>query len=223
MFDESNYFIKTTYDKEKLLNYGFVLKDGYYSYKASFSDKNLSFIINIGLNKIQTTVYDNLNNCEYLLFKIKNTLGDYNVKIKNEYDAFLKDIKEKCFVKQLFKEIITNQLIDYALKRYPIKLDYPFESDICVLRSLINQKWIGIIMLVQAKKLLKNKDETLIEIINLKVAPEIKDWLLKKDNIYPSYHMNKKYWISVILNNNIDLELLKFLLDESYQEVNKNR
>ena len=83
MFDESNYFIKTTYDKEKLLNYGFVLKVGYYSYKASFSDKNLSFIINISQNKIQTTVYDNLNNCEYLLFKIKNTLGDYNVKIKN--------------------------------------------------------------------------------------------------------------------------------------------
>ena len=42
---------------------------------------------------------------------------------------------------------------------------------------------------------------------------------LKINGIYEAYHMNKKNWISILLNDSLDDELLFKLLDNSYRYV----
>lgn len=56
--------------------------------------------------------------------------------------------------------------------------------------------------------------------INLKVAPE--DGSELRDQypfVQPAYHMNKKYWITVVLGAKVPDKLLRSLIDGSYDLV----
>ena len=41
-------------------------------------------------------------------------------------------------------------------------------------------------------------------------------------SVLPGYHMNKKYWNTVVIDGNIPSELLQQFIDDSYQLVNKS-
>ena len=58
-----------------------------------------------------------------------------------------------------------------------------------------------------------------IEIINVKVPSNGVNDLLKKIGIYPAYHMNKKHWITIVLDDSLEDELLFRLVDDSYKLV----
>lgn len=56
--------------------------------------------------------------------------------------------------------------------------------------------------------------------INLKANPsDVVNLIETYEFIFPGYHMNKKYWITVVLVDNISDSLLKRLIDNSYLEV----
>ena len=43
--------------------------------------------------------------------------------------------------------------------------------------------------------------------------------IIDNKNIFPAYHMNKKHWISIVIDKNIKLEAIKELIDISYSLV----
>ena len=56
----------------------------------------------------------------------------------------------------------------------------------------------------------------------LKCAPEYAIELRERyPEIAPAWHMNKKHWISVILNGTVPFELISALIDNSYELTNK--
>ena len=56
--------------------------------------------------------------------------------------------------------------------------------------------------------------------INIKVKPEEVIRLQEEHKgIIPAYHMNKKHWISVVLNDCTNTSFIKNLIQESYQLV----
>jgi len=58
--------------------------------------------------------------------------------------------------------------------------------------------------------------------VNLKCNPEYAIQLREEyENIHPGYHMNKKHWNSVYINEAISGELIKELIDHSYDLVVK--
>ena len=70
-------------------------------------------------------------------------------------------------------------------------------------------------MNVPKNKLGLNSEEE-IEIINLKLKPEEIENLLKKKGYYSAYHMNKKNWLTITLDNTLTDEDLMKLIDQSY-------
>ena len=58
-----------------------------------------------------------------------------------------------------------------------------------------------------------------VEIINLKLDPEEILNLLKKQGYYKAYHMNKKSWITVILDDTLKDKEVEELIDQSYQNI----
>lgn len=48
-----------------------------------------------------------------------------------------------------------------------------------------------------------------------------RECLLSEGRCFPVYHMNKKNWISIILDSNIDFKILCNIIDESYNLVNR--
>ena len=60
----------------------------------------------------------------------------------------------------------------------------------------------------------------LTEIINLKVDKDELDNMLKNNGIYEAYHMNKKSWVSISLDDTLNDEFIIDLIDKSYSLVN---
>lgn len=63
---------------------------------------------------------------------------------------------------------------------------------------------------------LDTKDTGEIEIINVKLEPNQIKKLLKKKGFYPAYHMNKKNWITIILNDTVEDDYIMKLIEKSY-------
>jgi predicted DNA-binding protein (MmcQ/YjbR family) len=56
--------------------------------------------------------------------------------------------------------------------------------------------------------------------INLKCDPLIAEGLREKYNsVTPGYHMNKKHWNTVIMDNTIPQKIIKGMIDDSYDLV----
>ena len=106
------------------------------------------------------------------------------------------------------------QLINEILKRYDVKADYPFGDQTTIFRHKHNKKWFGVLMNIPKNKIVgESKEKT--EVLNVKVSSILKEALLQKSGIYTAYHMNKTHWISIIIAEIENKDLIT-LLDISF-------
>ena len=56
-----------------------------------------------------------------------------------------------------------------------------------------------------------------VEIINVKLNEEKIKKLLKQKGFYQAYHMNKKNWISIILDNTLSDDEIMSYIEESHR------
>ena len=207
---------------KKLLNYGFIKKINSYYYEDILLKDQFKIIVTYENNILDSKVIDLKTNEEYFLVKIKDITGEYVGKIRELYLNKIDEIIDKCFDKEIFKYKQTKDIVKYIEKTYNVKPEFLWDDDCnSALRCPDNLKWFGIIMTVTKDKL-GFKSHDLIEIIDLKIdADEIKK-LVDNKNYFPGYHMNKKYWLTIILDNSINNEVIFKLIDKSYNLVKKN-
>ncbi len=59
--------------------------------------------------------------------------------------------------------------------------------------------------------------------INLKCDPPLgRDLRERYEAIKPGYHMNKEHWITVVLDGSLEPDMIKGLIDHSYQLILKS-
>lgn len=56
----------------------------------------------------------------------------------------------------------------------------------------------------------------MVEAINVKADTMLIDSLVNEPGFYRAYHMNKRYWISILLDGSVSDETIKGLIEESY-------
>ena len=119
------------------------------------------------------------------------------------------------------REIIS----DFALTLPGAVLDKPFEDDFdtTVFRHGEGGKWFGLIMNVE-KSRVGLDGEGKIDVLNLKCDPE-ESFIVREmyGGIIPAYHMNKRHWISVILNGSVPVDFTERLTEKSYDLTRKKR
>lgn len=110
----------------------------------------------------------------------------------------------------------------YITETYGATAEFPWASSpaSAVYRHSSNKKWFAIMMDIPKSKL-GLEDEGNISVVNLKCDPLLIGSLIKDDGIYPAYHMNKSYWVSVALNGTADDEKIKWLLNLSFDLTKK--
>ena len=59
--------------------------------------------------------------------------------------------------------------------------------------------------------------DELISVMNVKVDPDDSPALCMQADIFPGYHMNKKHWISILLDRSVPLPLIEELLEKSFE------
>ena len=104
-------------------------------------------------------------------------------------------------------------VIKYCLKLPSVYEDYPFpdDNDSVTIKHKNNGKRFALIMHVRGE-----------EYLNIKTELEYSELLRKTyDYIIPAYHMNKQHWNTIILSDKCDKELIKELLEQSYDLTKK--
>ena len=89
-----------------------------------------------------------------------------------------------------------------------------------MLRHADNRKWYALVMRVSRRKFGFDSDEV-IDVVNLKLPVEMFGSFGVADGVYPTYHMNKLHWISVLLPDAPE-DVVRFLVNVSF-EVTKNK
>lgn len=97
--------------------------------------------------------------------------------------------------------------IEYLWQKYP---------DIAVFRHKDNRKWFGIIMNIPYKSLNIDKPSN-VDVLNVKINDiSLMDFLLHSMGFLPAYHMNKRHWISILLDGSVDAQKIFDLIDVSF-------
>lgn len=212
---EDTIFKNYTLNQDKLIPFGFIKKDDTYIYSKKFMDDTFRADITIdNQNKITGKIYDLDSECEYTNFRIENITGSFALTVKNHYQNILKNIRNHCFSKQYFAYSQTNRITKLIMDKYqsiPEFLWEKYPTD-AIFRNTKSSKWFGLIMNIDKSKIIP-KTQGNIEILDLKLDnPQF----LNQKGIYPAYHMNKKSWVTIILDDTLTDEKIMELVDISY-------
>ena len=215
---ENELFLKKKADPEKLLSYGFLKQKNSYILEKDLPGTDMQAVIRVSDQKINGKVFDPFAEEEYIAFRIRENLGSFASKVKDAYITLLEDIRDHCFydVPYIFDQ--TDRIVRWIEQEYHIVPDHPFakEESYAVLRNSNSQKWFGLLGEIDGTKLdLEGKTE----ILNVKADPEKINGLLETEGIYPAYHMNKKSWITIVLNDTVNDEMIHELIRYSKESV----
>lgn len=222
---ESDIFKKQIPDFERIKKFGFKKTGKNYTAEMPFMDGD--FIAKIGIaetGEVFGNVIDAENGEEFLPLRLENQEGAFVGEVRAEYEKILNDIKEKCFAQQLFILPQSNRITEKIYEKYGDRPEFMWEkfSGYGVFRNPESKKWYGLISNINKSKIDKSA-ATETEILNIKLDPdEIKE-LLKINGFYPAYHMNKKSWITIILDDTTDDDKLMELIEKSHQFTVKKK
>jgi len=213
---EDKIFKRAEININSLAEYGFERSKGFWTLERLFMNGDFKAVITVDINgHISGNVYEIATEDEYLPLRVESMDG-FATEVRNAYMEILKDIKEKCCRENVFIFPQANRLADEIYKKYGDKPVFPWDDfSGGVFKNPANGKWYAIVMDIDIRKVDKKLTGN-VEVVNIKLDPDkIKD-LHKEKGFYPAYHMNKKNWISILLNDTVPDGLLFDLLDESH-------
>lgn len=113
-------------------------------------------------------------------------------------------------------------ITQYADENYHTKPEHLWEKypSYEVLRHNSNRKWYAVIMDISRSKVGLDGEEC-IDILDVKCEPEMIHLLSAQKGFCRAYHMNKKHWITIILDGTVADEAVYNLLDMSYELTRK--
>ena len=216
---ENDIFKRTNVNFNLLEKYGFKKENNTYIFEKVFFNNDFKAIINIddkGL--ISGKVIDLQIDEEYTNIRTEMT-GEFVNNVREAYKDILIDIRKHCFETNYFISRQANRINRYIKEKYNDEPEFLWDKSPghAVYRNENKNKWYGIIMNLDLSKLDNGTGE--VEIINVKLDESKIQELLKEKGFYKAYHMSKKDWISIILNDTLKDDEIISLIDESYDLI----
>lgn len=210
-------FDKNIFNSKLAIAYGFSKVGDYYILQSDIDVENFNVIVKIGKDSFEVNVIELPFSEEYILFNVLDSKGKFVSKIRKKVNELIDDIVKSCFTSLDYRKL----LLDYVREKYGTIPEEPWEdNNHATIKTSNSKKWYGIFMYLPYKTLGLDKSGK-IDILNVKLNPELIESLIDKKHFFPAYHMNKKYWITILLDSDTDLNLVKSLIDESFKLVEK--
>lgn len=215
-------FKRKTYCADKLLKYGFSEKNGRFVYSELITDGQFRFTVEITDSGITTDVIELALNEPFVLYRIDNASGAFVGRIRAEAERILLDIADKCFYTEIFKSRQAKMITEYLQERYGDKIEFLWNRfpDNAVFRRQDNRKWYGVLLTVERKKIGLDGDGT-VEVVDLREDPEIVSALTDGKTYFAGYHMNKRHWYTICLDDTVTDSELRQRIDKSYTIARK--
>ena len=199
------------FNKEKAHAYGFVEMGEVWTYSCQILQGDFSMTVSITPDNVSFQVFDQETGDLYPQVHMESMTGSFVASVREACLEILYQIRKACFDVQDFICPQTKRIMAQVQEKYGNQLEYLWEKspDTAVLRHEDNQKWYAVVMRIPWDKLEKGR-EGLVEAVNLK-HDQVAD-LLSKKGIYPAFHMNKRYWLSLALDDSLlDEEVLELI------------
>lgn len=215
---ESSIFNRYLPDYNKLKQYGFKKKGNSFKLEQLFKDNLFKAVVTVNFEgKISGTVYDLENDDEFLPLRVESNQGAFVGEVRAAYEELLTQIRDNCFTKQYYIYPQSNRITNLVIKKYGDEPEFLWEkfTGTGIFRNKKTNKWYLAIMNVDRSKIQSEK-KGLVEIADIKLPADYVQDLIKKEHFYPGYHMNKKYWVTIILDDTVSDEKIMELIDISY-------
>ena len=222
---EDELFRRLRPNEQYLIQYGFQKQDGIYRYQTKLEDTGMYAIITVEENSVCGRVLDDLTNEEYVAVHTVGKKGNFATKVKTAYLSCLEDIAKKCFDKVMYSSIQANTMHEWMITELHDIANHPFtkshngnrttDNEFTAYKPSDSDKMYVLMFSIDKHKLDKGCDESYIDAMNIKVEPSKVSDYLQLPGFYPAYHMNKKHWVTAILDGTIKDETLKELLSKA--------
>lgn len=208
------------FNHEKAKAFGFVENRGVWNYSSQILQSDFVMTVSITTDNVRFQVFDQETGDLYPQVHMESMTGSFVASVREACLEILYQIRKACFDVQDFICPQTKRIMNQVQEKYGNQLDYLWEKspDTAVLRHEGNQKWYAVLMKISWDKLEKGR-EGLVEAVNLK-HDQVVD-LLSQKGIYPAFHMNKRYWISVAFDDTLSDEMVLELIERSWNLTSK--
>ena len=203
------------FNSKKAKEYGFVENQGVWTYSSTILQGDFLMMVTVEDGDLSFQVYDQETGELYPQVHMESMRGTFVGTVREACLEVLYSIRKACFEVQEFLCPQTKRIMAFVQEKFGNQLEYLWEKspDTAVLRHEDNQKWYAILMRIPWDRLDKGRDG-LVEAVNLK-HDQVAD-LLSQNGIYPAFHMNKRYWISLPLDDTLTDEKVLELFERSW-------
>ena len=203
------------FNSKKAKEYGFIENQGVWTYSSTILQGDFLMMVTVEDGDLSFHVYDQETGELYPQVHMESMRGTFVGSVREACLEVLYSIRKACFEVEEFLCPQTKRIMALVQEKYGNQLEYLWEKspDTAVLRHEDNQKWYAILMRIPWDRLDKGR-EGLVEAVNLK-HDQVAD-LLSQMGIYPAFHMNKRYWISIPLDDTLTDEKVLELFERSW-------
>lgn len=205
-------------DCKRAIAYGFSRTEAGLELKKELPGVGLYAVFVIAGKSFEVNVFDADTDEEYFPFNVLDNITGFVTGIREQVEALVQEIKEKCLLNSNMKL----RIMEYCERKFGTEPEAPWEDspDAYTFKTAKRNKWYALFMTIPYKSLgLVAKGA--LDVVNIKLPPEKVLDLIDRVHFYPAYHMNKKHWITIVLDKEVDEPLVQQLLEESYGLVEK--
>lgn len=202
-------------NQEKVLKLGFEFDgENFIRREKILEDFTLTIIIDGG-GSVTSKIFD-ADGEPYTLHLVEGASGSFVGAVRAEYERVMKDVSA-CFDEEKFFSEQARKLVEHIREKFSDEPEFLWEKypSFAIFRRKDNRKWYALIANVP-KKYLKIGGAEEIEILNLRVKPEDLDKLEDDEKYFRGWHMNKKSWMTLRLDETLTFEEISARLEESY-------
>lgn len=202
--------------------YGFAENGGALVYGTPLPAPDLKLVVSYD-GSFRGRVFDTAMGEEYSNFRRPGATG-FSAEVLQMFTDALTDIRTKCCRNLFFRSAQMRRLCVFIRESFGSGPEFLWKKlpVFAAFRRKESGKWFALAGAVPRSKVDHDaSSDEKIEVLNIKIEKTRLAGLLAHKGIYEAYHMNKKSWVSVILDGTVGDEEIQALLKEAYGSVQK--
>lgn len=204
--------------EDRLQAFGFVQSPQGYEWRGILPKTRLEITVRVDKNgQVSAELRDPQSGGTYILHRVAGASGKFVGQVRREYEDILARIADSCFEKDVFKSRQAKELIVYAREKYNDELEFLWKQfpDYAVLRRKNTGKWYAVLLVLAPEKLGLPAGD-LVNILDVRTPPDEAETLVDGKRYFPGYHMNKKHWLTILLDGQVPSGEIIRRVDQSY-------
>ena len=192
------FFRRLKVDTRLLEPFGFARKGSCWEYEEEIAGGSLVCRISIDRGgAVSEYVFDAATGDEYSQHRVAGASGKFVGRVRRDVASLMARIANGCFSRDVFKTASARGILAFAVSQWNEKPEFLWKNfpDYAVLRRKDTGKWYALVARLPAGKV-GGSGKGAVEIVNLRRTEG-----MEGARFLPAYHMNKKTWATVVLDD----------------------